>query len=993
MANLVASTPYAIGYSVLNEAVYRQLTFASVQNAAGSFVLGSPAAVQYALYERAVLTLGLTNTDILPGPSGNSISLINPSAPRAYPISGFSYLIVFTNSTRANQSCAARQALVQFILFLIYSDVVATLAQQSEFNSVPPLLQQALNMEQIIASSIRCPDGSLAYIAPTASSSSVSGSGSPAVQSFFNFFTASYASVDGSVAFSYTATSSTAGLYQLRTAAAKADFASFAVGLDVPSGSEDEDVLSNSSPDVQSLPLALLPVVPVFHLPGLTSLTLSVAVIGSMFSGVILQWNDSAIRALNPTIALPATPILLTAVASTAAAAAGSPLEGTSIFVDTLFRLSPAFAACYANNVSTHNRQFDFASAALPGCSGYPNTRWQYVASEGSIQSVVSNTVGALGFTLTGFTIQATAIAILPPDAVNSTAAVSFNISQLDLCLTRGGYSVSAETGQLEVVPSLSTHPQCWPFTGVLSLLTLSAYTSVLSVSTSTSADAVSDASLCSQARHLLAFIDFLYSPAASRVLTSAASSNGLALIAAQNSPILTVASDVSASLARSWTCDGALVVVTTPAPVTWVLAESIRISGETLAALGYATTLVAMALIYFRRQQTAVKVASPVFIWLSLMGLLCLYTALLLLVQPVTATSCSGLNWSYNLGFTLTLAPLLVKAWRVHRIFNRRKMRVVKISNSQLLLVVGALLTMETGLLIAWQAVAPMSPSTISQQESNVQHLYTQCAYTGSSIGFFAAAGLSKGLMLVMGVLLAFNTRDVAQQFNESKSIAIAIYNIVIVLALIAPIIVFIAAAGDTLVTLLLFLLAWAATFTLISLMLPKLLSLLSHRSRAGETVFSMNTVAPSPTNGSAMVGGESGGLFDFPSISDLSSRPTLLQYITALEQQHALAKRKLHVMKEDAVQHGGPGVGSPLSSPMRTIGTRGAASSSSFRAQPRLHVTAEAQPHKSDIALRSPSTVSAPRTGETLRPQSPDGGEVVPALSPTQAAVDLRS
>lgn len=39
VANLVVSIPFSIGYSVLNEAVQKQITFASVQNAAGAFIL------------------------------------------------------------------------------------------------------------------------------------------------------------------------------------------------------------------------------------------------------------------------------------------------------------------------------------------------------------------------------------------------------------------------------------------------------------------------------------------------------------------------------------------------------------------------------------------------------------------------------------------------------------------------------------------------------------------------------------------------------------------------------------------------------------------------------------------------------------------------------------------------------------------------------------------------------------------------------------------
>ena len=963
VANLVASIPYAIGYSVLNEAIYRQLSFASVQNTAGGFVLGSPATVQYALYERAVLALGLSDADILPGPSGNSVSLINPSSPRAYPISGFSYLVVFTNVTRANQTCEARTALVDFMLYFIYSQVVATIASQSEFNSLPQLLQQALNMQQVITLSIRCADGTLAYTAPAAHSSLVSGSGSPSVKSFFAFLTAAYASVDDGASFAYDATTSAHGVLDVIGSGLQPGVASFAVVVDSQLSAGDlQAVQSSESPALQMLPWALLPVVPVFHLPGLTSLVLTVSVIGAMYSGDILEWNDPAIQSLNPNVTLPSTPITLTAVSSLDSSAMDdAPLEATSVFVSSLFRFSPAFSECYANNASSRDRHFEFSASVQPGCSGYASTRWLYAASEGSLQSVVDNAVGAIGFTLTGFTVQAATISISPSAVFNASAVVSFSISQLSACLTDGGYSVSSSNSGVMVTPALSSNPQCWPFVSVVSLLVASAY-----ASSSSQPSAVGGSSSCDQALHLMAFVEYMYAPAASRVLTSAAYSAGLAPIAGQGSPVTTVATDMSAYIASTWTCDADLMVVTPPLPIVWSLASSIRSSGEALSVLGYACTLASMAVVWRRRRQSGFKVASPAFIWLSLLGLLCLFTALLLLVQPVSAGVCSALNWMANLGFTLTLAPLLVKAWRVHRIFNRRKMRVVRITNLRLLLMVAALLTMELALLIAWQSHAPMAPSTLAQQQSNGagERLYTQCAFSGASLGFFAAAALSKGLMLAAGVLMAFSTRDVAQQFNESKSIAIAIYNIVIILALIAPIIAFIGAVGDTLITLLLFLLTWVAFFTLATLMLPKLLTLLRAHSKVADAQGSLDhTMAPSVER-SDMVGGDTG--YDFPSLDSLSSRLTLLHYITALEQQHSMAKKKLLSLdKEPQV----PNVAAPNASQLVTSTTRPARSRTTLAptdSQSRVRgVNAAVSAHE---ATSSPLASSAAAGSERL-------------------------
>ena len=47
---------------------------------------------------------------------------------------------------------------------------------------------------------------------------------------------------------------------------------------------------------------------------------------------------------------------------------------------------------------------------------------------------------------------------------------------------------------------------------------------------------------------------------------------------------------------------------------------------------------------------------------------------------------------WLGSLGFTLTFAPLFMKTWRIYRIFDRKALNVVKISNRKLNGLIGVL-------------------------------------------------------------------------------------------------------------------------------------------------------------------------------------------------------------------------------------------------------------------------------------------------------------
>jgi uncharacterized membrane protein len=103
---------------------------------------------------------------------------------------------------------------------------------------------------------------------------------------------------------------------------------------------------------------------------------------------------------------------------------------------------------------------------------------------------------------------------------------------------------------------------------------------------------------------------------------------------------------------------------------------------------------------------------------------------------------------------------------------------------------------------LSAWQGLSPMTASITTQLESDGrEHAYQQCSLPLSITAqrMFIASIVIKGIWLLVGVLLAFSTRSVSDQFNESKSIALAIYNVVFAVGLIAPIAALINAIGDT--------------------------------------------------------------------------------------------------------------------------------------------------------------------------------------------------
>jgi phosphate transport system substrate-binding protein len=100
LAQIVKETPYSIGYTELSYAEKNKLPYGPVQNQAGKFVKGSLDSVNAA-------AKGVGDTM----PADFRISITNPPGEDAYPISGFTYLLVPRTSKDKDKTAMLKQFL------------------------------------------------------------------------------------------------------------------------------------------------------------------------------------------------------------------------------------------------------------------------------------------------------------------------------------------------------------------------------------------------------------------------------------------------------------------------------------------------------------------------------------------------------------------------------------------------------------------------------------------------------------------------------------------------------------------------------------------------------------------------------------------------------------------------------------------------------------------------------------------------------------------
>jgi phosphate transport system substrate-binding protein len=141
VANLVKQTPNSIGYVELTYALQNKLGFADVKNKAGKFVTPSIASATAA-------AAGVT----LPSPQ-YQISITNADGDAAYPISTFTYLLLYKTSGK----CSAQTPLVD-MLWWVYHDPLAQ--KDITDNDYAPLPSNLLPRVEDTLRSLKCDGGS-----------------------------------------------------------------------------------------------------------------------------------------------------------------------------------------------------------------------------------------------------------------------------------------------------------------------------------------------------------------------------------------------------------------------------------------------------------------------------------------------------------------------------------------------------------------------------------------------------------------------------------------------------------------------------------------------------------------------------------------------------------------------------------------------------------------------------------------------------------------
>ncbi|KAI9218181.1 7 transmembrane sweet-taste receptor of 3 GCPR-domain-containing protein [Blastocladiella britannica] len=217
---------------------------------------------------------------------------------------------------------------------------------------------------------------------------------------------------------------------------------------------------------------------------------------------------------------------------------------------------------------------------------------------------------------------------------------------------------------------------------------------------------------------------------------------------------------------------------------------DGLAIAVSVLTAMVLAGVVVLLGLMFKFQKHPAVVYQAPPFLLVIAVGVALVTLGIGLESAAPGASSCASRTWLLSLGMCTVLASILIKTGRIYLIFgNKHQARRLNLRTSRLMPFVGAIVAIDAVLLAIWQAVA--QPQSFMVDVTATSFTYV-CGMNGSSGANIIAIVtiVYHGLLMMVAVGLGFRVRNVATQYNESKYIGMASYNILLVCIIVLPVI-----------------------------------------------------------------------------------------------------------------------------------------------------------------------------------------------------------
>ncbi|XP_012340711.1 probable G-protein coupled receptor CG31760 isoform X7 [Apis florea] len=182
--------------------------------------------------------------------------------------------------------------------------------------------------------------------------------------------------------------------------------------------------------------------------------------------------------------------------------------------------------------------------------------------------------------------------------------------------------------------------------------------------------------------------------------------------------------------------------------------------------------TIILVVYMYQHRKLKVFKVASPIFLSITLLGCAIMYLEMAAIFPVLDMYSCIATKWTRHLGFCISYTALLMKTWRVSLTYRVKSAHKVKLTDKQLLQWMVPILLVMLIYLGTWTLSAPPYAEEIAD---NYGLKFNQCSFNW----WDHSLAIGEILFLAWGIKVCYNVRNAESLFNEARLISYAIYNI----------------------------------------------------------------------------------------------------------------------------------------------------------------------------------------------------------------------
>lgn len=208
-------------------------------------------------------------------------------------------------------------------------------------------------------------------------------------------------------------------------------------------------------------------------------------------------------------------------------------------------------------------------------------------------------------------------------------------------------------------------------------------------------------------------------------------------------------------------------------------LNDAIVVVFFSFAVLAIIGSVVLAGIFFHYRQDKLLRRSSPAFNYLIILGMDLIFISLIFYGLTYTSATCFLYAWLLAIGVGLCLSSILVKSYRIYRIFKNSEATALILSDGKLFKFIGLILFCEIVLLSLYSFVSGLLGPVVIQSSSDVFYKYRICLVPSPAIQvtFLLLIYLFNFLILISIALFAFLTRKIDDSYSEARGIAYAVY------------------------------------------------------------------------------------------------------------------------------------------------------------------------------------------------------------------------